>query len=136
MAVNNPELVIVAIEVLAETHGFEDAGVPDPESCEVVFGQRTTFPVIVGRAFTVMVEVLEQPILLVYVIVVVPAETPVTRPVIEMVATEVLLETHGIVVAAVPFPVNCKIASLQTDEPPEIVGSGFTVMVMVVVFAH
>jgi hypothetical protein len=54
---------MVAISVLAETHGFEDAGVPDPESCEVVFGQRTTFPVIVGKAFTVMDDVLEHPLL-------------------------------------------------------------------------
>jgi hypothetical protein len=95
-----------------------------------------TFPVIVGKGFTVMVEVREQPKLLVYVIVVFPAVTPVTRPVFETVAIEVLLETHGLVVAAVPFPLNCKVASLQTDVPPVIVGSGFTVMVMVTVFAH
>jgi hypothetical protein len=95
-----------------------------------------TFPVIVGKGFTVMVEVREQPKLFLYVIVVVPAEIPVRRPVFEMVATEVLLDVHGLVVEAVPFPVNCKIASLQTDVPPVIVGSGFTVIVMVTVFAH
>jgi hypothetical protein len=37
---------------------------------------------------------------------VVPAETAVTKPVFEIVATEVLLETHGVVAAAVPLPVN------------------------------
>jgi hypothetical protein len=136
LAVTNPELVIVAIEVLVETHGFEDAGVPDPESCAVVFGQRTKLPSIVGKAFTVMVDVLEHPILFVYVMVVVPAETPVTRPKFEIVATVVLLEVHGVVVAAVPLPVNCKVAFSQTSVPPEIVGSGFTVIDIVAVFAH
>ena len=53
-----------------------------------------------------------------------------------MVATAVLLETHGLDDAAVPFPFNCKVASLQTDEPPVIVGSGFTVIVILAVLAH
>jgi hypothetical protein len=70
------------------------------------------------------------------VIVVVPAEIPVTRPVFEMVATEVLLDVHGLVVAAVPLPVNWSVALAHTEVPPEMVGSGFTVMVMVVAFAH
>jgi hypothetical protein len=70
------------------------------------------------------------------VIVEVPTNTPVTSPVFEMVAAAVLLEVHGLVVAAVPFPVNCTVAFSQTDVPPEIVGSGFTVMVIVAVFAH
>ena len=69
-------------------------------------------------------------------IVEVPTNTPVTSPVFEMVAAAVLLEVHGLVVAAVPFPVNCTVAFSQTDVPPEIVGSGFTVMVMLAVLAH
>ena len=136
MGVIKPVLVIVAIEGLAETQAFEDAAVPDPVSCKVVFKQRSLFPEIVGKAFTTIFVSREHPLLLVYVIFVVPAETAVTRPVVEMVANEVLPETHGLVVAAVPFPINCKFASLQTDEPPVIVGSGFTAMVMVVFVAH
>lgn len=66
----------------------------------------------------------------------VPAETPVTSPEFEMVATEVLLETQALLVAAVPFPVNFKVAFSQTSVPPEIVGSGFTVIVMLAVLAH
>lgn len=66
----------------------------------------------------------------------VPAERPITSPVFETVATDVLLEVQGVVVAAVPFPVNCNLEFKQTEEPPEIVGNGFTVIVNVVVFAH
>ena len=53
-----------------------------------------------------MVDVLEHPILFVYVMVVVPAETPVTSPELDIVATVVLLEFHGVGVAAIPLPVN------------------------------
>jgi hypothetical protein len=56
--------------------------------------------------------------------------------VVETVATAVLLEAQAFVVAAVALPVNCKVELIQTDEPPEIVGNGFTVMVIVAVFAH
>jgi hypothetical protein len=80
-ALTKPALLIVATVVLLDTQAFEDAGVPVPDSCEVAFRQRTTFPVIVGKALTVIVEVLEHPILFVYVMIVVPAVTPVTRPV-------------------------------------------------------
>ena len=66
----------------------------------------------------------------------VPADTPVTSPEFETVATAVLLEVHGLVVAAVPFPVNCKFALAQTGASPEIVGSGFTVIVNVAELAH
>jgi hypothetical protein len=136
MALTKPVLLIVAIEGLAETQAFEDAAVPDPESCEVVFGQSTKFPVIVGEPLTVMVLPMEHPLLFVKVIVVDPAETPVTRPVFEMVAIEVLLDVHGFVVAAVPFPVNCKVAFSQTDASPEIAENGFTVIDIVAEFAH
>ena len=101
-----------------------------------MFRQTVEVPEIDGKGCTVMVEVLEQPILLVSVIVVVPSDKPTTSPVFETVATAVLLDVHGLVVAAVPLPVNCNLEFKQTEETPEIVGSGFTVMVMVVVFAH
>jgi hypothetical protein len=68
--------------------------------------------------------------------IVVPADKLVRRPVFETVATAVLLEVQGLVVAAVPFPVNCKVDFSQTSVPPVIVGSGFTVMVMLAEFEH
>jgi hypothetical protein len=121
---------------LAETQVFVVAGVGVPISCKVLFRQTVEVPEIAGKGFTVMVEVLEQPILLVYVIVVVPSDKPTTSPVFETVATAVLLDVHGLVVAAVPLPVNCNLEFKQTEEPPEIVGSAFTVIVIVAVFAH
>ena len=66
----------------------------------------------------------------------IPSDKPAMSPVLEMVATEVLLETQGVDVAAVPLTFNCKVASLQTDVPPVIVGSELTVIVIIVVFAH
>jgi hypothetical protein len=84
----------------------------------------------------VIIVSLEHPISFVYVIVVVPADIPVTSPLFETVATAVLLEDQGFVAAAVALPVNCKVELIQTDEPPEIVGNGFTVMVMEAVVAH
>jgi hypothetical protein len=56
-ALTKPALLIVATAVLLETQGFKEAAVPVPVSCEVVFRQRTVFPLIVGRAFTVIVPV-------------------------------------------------------------------------------
>jgi CTP-dependent riboflavin kinase len=49
-----------------------------------------------GFALTVTVVVVGQPALFVKVIVVVPGETAVTKPVFEIVATAVLLDAHGV----------------------------------------
>ena len=57
---------------------------------------------------------------------VVPKETAVTKPVLDMVATPVLLEVHGLLLAAVADPVNCVVALTQMVFSPEIVGSGLT----------
>ena len=56
----------------------------------------------------------------VYVIVTVPAVTPVTTPVLFTVAIEVLDEVHGLVVAAVPEPVKVVVLPAQTLEVPDI----------------
>jgi hypothetical protein len=57
-----------------------------------------------------------------------PAAIPVTSPFTppeETVATAGLLETQGLVAAALPpFPVNVIAAPLATDEAPVIVGVG------------
>jgi hypothetical protein len=134
--VTSPVFEMVAAAVLPEFHALDVAAVGEPVSCKVAFSQTEAPPVIVGRGFTVIVEVREHPLSLVYVIVVEPADRPTTSPSSETVATEVLLDIQGDEVAAVPFPVNCKVASLQTVVPPEIVGSEFTVMVIKAVVAH
>jgi len=59
--------------------------------------------------------------------VVVPAETAVINPEPEIVATDVLLETHGLLDAAVPEPVSCNVSPTQTELPPVIVGLANTV---------
>jgi hypothetical protein len=65
---------------------------------------------------------------LVYVIVTVPAEIPVTRPVFETVAIAVFDETQGLEAAAVPDPVSCVVEPSQTTKVPVMVGSGLTVI--------
>ena len=47
-----------------------------------------------------------QPALFLNVMVVVPALTAVTKPVVEIVATPVAEDVHALVVAGVPLPVN------------------------------
>jgi len=64
--------------------------------------------------------------------VVVPEATPVTRPVVLTVATDVLEDTQGLLDAAVPDPVNCDVPPLaQVFNAPVTVGSAFTVKVAV-----
>jgi hypothetical protein len=59
-----------------------------------------------GNTLTVTVTAVLQPLLLVYVITLVPVETGVTRPVLLTVATPVEAEIHGLEDAGVPDPVN------------------------------
>ena len=81
----------------------------------------------VGFANTVNVSVLLQPLLSKYVIVVVPAATPVTTPLLVIVATEASLDAHGVVLLAVPEPASVKVVPTQTSAMLLIVGIGFTV---------
>jgi hypothetical protein len=104
--VTNPLEETIAMEVFDETQGVVVAAVAEPVNCVVAPTQTTFVPVIVGKAFTVTVAVTEQLATFVYVIMVVPVDRAVTIPVLDIVATEVLEETQGLVVAAVPDPVN------------------------------
>ena len=63
-------------------------------------------PVIVGKGFTVTVVVFLQPLLSVYVIILVPTEIAVTNPLLLTVATAGVEDSHGLLAAAVPEPVN------------------------------
>ena len=120
--VTTPALLTVATPVLEDVHGLTAAGVPDPVNVMVAPSHTAVGPVIVGNAFTVTVAVLVQPLLLVYVIVVVPAETPVTTPALLTVATPVFDDVHGLTAAGVPEPVNVVVAPIQTFNVPVIVG--------------
>lgn len=64
-------------------------------------------------------------------IVVVPGARPVTSPVLETVATDVLEEIHGFDDAGTSEPVNWVLKPTQTLSVPVIVGRGLTVMVAV-----
>ncbi len=59
--------------------------------------------------------------------VVVPAVIPVTNPVLSIVATAVLEDVHGVVVAGVADPVNWVVKPWQIAVLPVIVGSALTV---------
>ena len=78
---------------------------------------------------TVISFVAVHPPFVLYVMVVVPAETPVTTPVLLTVATAVLEETHGLEPAAVPDPVNVVVDPTQTPLDPVIVVVGLDVSV-------
>ena len=59
----------------------------------------------------------------------VPALTPVTSPVLLIVATPVDADDHGVVASAVAEPDNCVVLPTQALSVPEIVGNGLTVMI-------
>ena len=61
--------------------------------------------------------------------VVVPADTPVTTPVPETVATPVFDEVHGVVASGVPVPESAEVLPTQATKVPEIEGKALTVKV-------
>jgi hypothetical protein len=121
----------VATPVLEDVHGLAAAGIPDPVNVIVAPSQTAVGPVMVGCALTVIVTVLEHPLLLVYVIVVVPGFTPVTTPALFTVATAGVADVHGLTAAGVPDPVNVIVAPSQTTVGPVMVGCALTVIVTV-----
>jgi hypothetical protein len=64
----------------------------------------------------------------------VPADTPLTTPVDETVATPVFELDQGVTAAAVPEPVSAVVAPTQTVNVPVIVG--FALIVTVCVTLH
>ena len=61
----------------------------------------------------------------------VPADWPVTTPVLLTVATPGVAETHALLDAAVPEPVSCVVELTQVDNVPLIVGNALIVTVTV-----
>ena len=124
----------MATDVFEDVHGLLVAAGRVPVSCVVNPTQTEVVPEIVGFGLTVNNCVIGQPKLLVYVIVVVPDEILVTKPVFETVATAVLLEAHGVTEDdGVPDPVSWTFVPKQTVVVPEIVGLGLTVIVTTLV---
>jgi hypothetical protein len=121
--VTSPVFETVATVGVADNHGVAPDGVPDPVSCVVDPAQTVSVPVIVGSAYTVTVAVILQPLLLVYVITLVPFDTPVTSPVLVTVATVGVADNHGVAPDGVPDPVSCVVDPAQTVSVPVIVGS-------------
>lgn len=132
MGTTKPELFIVATPVLDDNHGVTAAAVGDPVKVVVCPGHTDKVPEIVGRGFTVKVAVTRQLLVLVYVMVVVPAATAVTSPVLLIVATPELDDTHGLTAAAVADPVSWDVKPIHAFNVPEVVGKGFTVKVAVI----
>ena len=62
----------------------------------------------------------------------VPADTPVTTPVDEIVATAVFDDIQGLTAAAVGDPVKAKVAPTQIGAAPVIVGKALIVILAVV----
>ena len=129
--VTKPELFTVATAGAPETQALLVAAVPDPDNCVVEPTHVPNVPAMAGLALTVTVVVCVQPKEFVYVISLVPAENPVTTPVLFTVATNGVAETQGVIAAGEAEPTNVVVFPTQTDNIPEIVGLGFTVTIAV-----
>jgi hypothetical protein len=128
-ALINPVFEMVATVVLLDFHGSDVAAVGVPVSCNDNPLQMAEPPEIEGLEFTDIVLELEQPLISEKVIVVVPAVKPFTSPLVEIVATVVLLDTHAFVKEAVPEAVNITVAPTQRALSPEITGLGLILIV-------
>jgi hypothetical protein len=125
--VTNPVLLTVATAGVAETQGVVPSGVAVPVNWVAALTHAVNVPLITGKAFTVTVAFTIQPFVFLYVISVVPAETPVTNPVGLTVATAGVAETQGVVASGVAVPVNWVVAPTQAFKVPLIIGNGLTV---------
>ena len=97
-AVTMPEAAsIVATDKSDDVHAVGDAAVVVAESVEVEPTQADKVPEMVGAAYTLNVAVVVHPLVFMYVIVVAPAATEVTTPVLDIVATERSDDAHGVV---------------------------------------
>lgn len=106
-AVSIPVLLMVATTGADDVHGIDAAGMSLATNCMAEPTQILVDAVTIGAACTVINCVALQPVLFVYVIKAVPADTPVTTPVLLTVAAPVVFETHAFDAAGDPVPVNC-----------------------------
>jgi hypothetical protein len=83
---------------------FEVVGNADKAAPEQIGATAVNVGIMLVAIVTIAVII--QPLLSVYVMVEVPFEIPVTNPVLLILATAVLEETHGVTTAGVPEPFN------------------------------
>jgi hypothetical protein len=122
---------MVATPVFEDDQAFDAAAVAEPLNWVVEPTHTARVPLIVGSGLTVTMAVCWQPLLLVYVIVDVPALTPVTNPVAEIVATPMLDDDQAFDAAAVAEPLNSVVEPTHTLRVPVIDGRGLTVIIAV-----
>jgi hypothetical protein len=115
--------------VIDEVQGLVIAADPEPVRVVVAPTQAESVPDIVGAAIMVIVAVAVQLLVVLYVIVVVPTATGVTRPTFETVATVGADDTHGFVAFGVPEPVKVTVLPLQVVKVPVIVAPELMVTV-------
>ena len=132
----NPVLLAVTTPVVPDNQGLNSAGLPEPLNWMEEPRQMLLLPIITGNALTVAVVETLQPTLLVYVIDVIPPDTPVTKPLFVTEATPGALDCHAVEDEAVPEPLNWLLAATQTVVIPVIKGNGFTVIVLAAVLAE
>lgn len=129
--VTTPTEFTVAIKGFEDIHGFTKAGASALDNCDVKLIQTLLVPIIVGSAFTVMVSISVHPFKPVKVIVVVPAEIPVTIPLSLTVAIKGSEDIHGFTIAAAEVVDKVEVAPTQTFSIPVIIGKGLMVMALV-----
>ena len=61
-----------------------------------------------------------------------PVETPVTKPVLLIVATPVDADIHGLLIAGEPEPVSCVVEPMLVAKIPVIVGGDETALIVTV----
>jgi hypothetical protein len=133
--VTTPVLLTVATAGVPDTQGLDEAGEPVAARFVVYPLQTVVVPVITGTATTVITAVALHPALLVYVIVVVPADMPVTKPALLTVATPGALDCHALE-AGVPEPVKEVADPTHRVSVPVIAAWAFTVIVLAAVRAE
>ena len=126
-----PLALIVAIKGFEEIHGLINAGVATLDNVVVNPWQTLSVPVIIGNALTVMFSESVQPFRAVKVMVAVPEEIPVTKPLALTVAIRGFEDTHGFKTAGANRVVSAVVRVSQTLNVPVIIGSGLTVMISV-----
>ena len=104
--VTKPVTVTVATEVLEELQGLLVAAGGVPDNCVVNPTHTEVVPVTAGLGLTVKSCVTGHPKLFVNVMVVVPDATLVTKPELDTVATDVLLDVQGLELLGVPVAIN------------------------------
>ena len=126
---------MVATTDADDVHGVDAAGMSLATNCVVAPTQILVDAVTTGKPFTVINWVALQPVLFVYVIKAVPADTPVTTPALLTVAAPAAFETHAFDDAGVPVPVNCIADPAHTVVGPLTAGGVCTVIVAAAVLA-